>query len=194
MILTIFHWTRSGFGAGWQKRTVRRTWAPSLLTNNSVSVILLRRNHTLENYVSIYSKVVICRVSICRVRVWLPYRTYKSSGYGYASLKKLTQVTGRSYTNKCFTRIVYTRTRTCWVLFKGNNRTPGIVPRAYRISRDLGTGAKFVQNIQKFRVRVVPWVSVCACPTELTFSLPEVTGPVWKSYRDKEVWTGFPGS
>ena len=86
----------------------------------------------------------------------------------------------------------HTRTRT-WVLVKGNDRTPGVVPRAYRISQVLGTGAKFVQNIQKFRVRVVPRVSFCMCRTELTFSLLEVTRSVWISYRIKKYCTGFPG-
>ena len=57
------------------------------------------------------------------------------------------------------------------LLFKGNNRTPGIVPRAYRISQVPGRGATIVQNIQKFRVRVIPRVWLCTYPTEHNLNL-----------------------
>ena len=71
-----------------------------------------------------------------RVRVWKSYRTHRSSGYRYGSLAELTEVPGR-YTN------VVPVPRVLW-----HGRT--------ELTEVSGTGMDVVQNLQKFRVRVIP--------------------------------------
>ena len=39
-------------------------------------------------------KVRFCRIRRFRVRVWVSYRTYRSSGLGYKTLTELTKVPG----------------------------------------------------------------------------------------------------
>ena len=98
-----------------------------------------------------------------RVRVWMSYRTYRSSGLGYKTLTELTEVPGivaRAYRTHRSSGHVQTR---C-------TGTPGIVKRGVQnlqkfsvgyegrteLTEVPGTGIKPLQNSQKFSVGYFP--------------------------------------
>ena len=100
------------------------------------------------------------------MRVWESYRTSRTFGYGYESVTELPEVPG------IVTRGVQTsqkfRVRVC-MSYRTNRSSgsgmkvltelqevPGIVARANRTYRVPGTGMNVLQNLQKFRLRVLP--------------------------------------
>ena len=74
-----------------------------------------------------------------RVRVWNSYKTSRRSRYGYESLTELPEVKG-------IVARAYRTYRSSGQVWKCCTRTPGKVP---------GTGMNVLQNLQKFRVRVI---------------------------------------
>ena len=76
------------------------------------------------------SKVGFCRVCGFRVRVWVSYRTYKSSGLGYNTLTELTEVPGVQNSKKS------------GQVYKRNTGTPGIVKPGVQNSQKSGYGYK----------------------------------------------------
>ena len=79
-----------------------------------------------------------------RVRVWKSYETRRSSGYGYGSLTELVEVPGR------YTIVLPVRVTVPRVLCHGRTEVTDVT----------GTGMNdLVQNMQKFRVRLIPEVN-----------------------------------
>ena len=58
---------------------------------------MLRKKEDIEpdGHTKIARLGSVSRVCGCRVRVWVSYRTYRSSGLGYKTLTELTEVPGR---------------------------------------------------------------------------------------------------
>ena len=100
------------------------------------------------------------------------------SGYGYGSLTELTEFSGHGYGSLTeptevpgrYTNVVPVPVPATGYFYKGIPVPRVLYHKRTELNEVPGTGTNVVQNLQKFRVRVIPRVWFCAYPKEHLFT------------------------